>query len=161
MNTKTVPACSEKNVTDETTLISGSSDNTIEITGKCGCEFTCCEDWQYLHFDDGTIVKGGFVCLPGKGWHFEVVAQGEESTVRYLQSEIVDGEHFTDRLELTGDISKVACWGQANGPSDLEIEVFFDIFNCRRYTAEKLRAAFMLFNTVPINNGQDESDTTD
>lgn len=50
-------------------LIEVEGDLLIEVEGDLQEEFTAYEEWKYLHFDDGTVVKIVFrpVSLQGLG----------------------------------------------------------------------------------------------
>jgi len=120
--------------------IYGSSDDLIEVEGDFGDEYLAYDCWKYLHFDDGTVIKGGYALVPGKGWQFEVVKPGT-AIVAELEPVFDDGDHYTDRLQLTGDITCVACFESQDGPTESEILQFFDDLDPRDYDLEKLTAA--------------------
>ncbi len=137
---------------NKTITICGSSDDLIEIDGDLCDEFNAYHCWKYVHFNGGTIVKAGYAQMPDKGWVFEVVQLGEGITMAMLDPELEDGEHFSDRLQLCGQIYAAACWRNIDGPSDDEIKEHFEDLRTYGYTAAKLREAFMLLNIDPLNS---------
>ncbi|GAG46211.1 unnamed protein product [marine sediment metagenome] len=52
------------------------------------------------------------------------------------------GYHYTDRLQLTGDISSVECWRSMEGPTVGDLEQFFEHFEVGDYRLDKLTAAY-------------------
>ncbi len=143
---------------NKTITICGASDDIIEIDGDFSEEFNAYHCWKYVHFNDGTIVKGGYSQVPDKGWVFEVVQLGEETRYQWLDPKLErldpkldDVIHFSDRLQLCGQIFAAACWKNVDGPSDDEIEEHFEDLSSYGYTAAKLREAFIALNEEPIN----------
>ncbi len=126
-------------------IVYGASDDLIELEGDIRDEFSALECWRYLHFSEGTIVKIGCDLMPGKCWHVEVVRKGAaEATV--LEPKFDDGGHYTDRLQLDfpTDLPKpsVECWVTMDGPDDSDMENFWDDFDSRDYSLDKLVTAY-------------------
>lgn len=132
-----------------TVRIYGRSDDLIEVDGNFEDEFNPpYGGWAYLHFDEGTVVKAGYDLVDGKGWHIEVVRVGVARSEMFAP-EMVDGEHYTDVLELScaGRLKSAKCWGSPDGPSDDDVEDFFERFDVDDYTMERLREAMQVLTT--------------
>ncbi len=126
--------------------IYGHSDDCIELEGTIADEFSAWNKWQYLHFADGTIVKVGYDKVPDKGWHIEVVREHAKVTVGKPTHQ--DGEHYTDRLSLDGEgLAPVECWSSEDGPTDSDMEIFWDNFDQNAYSLSQLTAAHRALKT--------------
>ena len=136
--------------------IFGQSDDLIEVRGHITDEFSGgFNEWKYLHFSDGTIVKIGHdmdeapLATNGKrkGWHVEVVKLGNGTATRALDP-LLDDEgtereyHYSDKIELVGNIQTVQCTRSLDGMTTEEIVEFFNDFDVRDYTEVQLRAAY-------------------
>ena len=129
-----------------TILIRGHSDDVIVIEGDLSDELDpryCA--WGYLHFDDGTVIKAGCDVEPGKGWCIDVVRLGDGALAQHLTPILEDEEHYTDRLQLTGDFKSVRCWSSPDGPSDSDVDEFWDDFRAGDWPGDSLRKAFLSF----------------
>ena len=124
------------------TVIFGRSDDLIELGGDIEEEFSHYSDtkWAYLHFDEGTVVRAGHCLVDGKEWAIEVVKSGA-ATATFLEPEMDDGEHYTDRLVLDG-VKSVELWRSQDGPTRDDLEKWFDDFAPYGCTAEQLLAAY-------------------
>jgi len=126
-----------------TVTITGHSDDCIEVEGAIREEFYALDEWAYLHFNGGTIVKVGYALVPEKGWHVEVVRLGGGVTAKQLEPILEDGDHYRDRLKLTGGgLCSVKCWGSEDGPTGGDMEAFWDGFDQRDYSDKQLVAAY-------------------
>jgi hypothetical protein len=129
--------------------IYGRSDDLIEVDGDFEDEFNppyC--DWAYLHFDEGTVLKIGYDLVDDKGWHIEVVRAGlARSTFR--DPEMDDGDHYTDVLELHCEdayLKSAKLWSAPDGPSDGDVEDFFERFDVDDYNIDALREAMRILD---------------
>ena len=126
--------------------IFGRSDDLIEVDGNFQDEFNSPYGvWWYLHFDEGTVVKCGYDLVDGEGWHIEIAKIGVAHS-EMLDPEMQDGEHYTDVLELScdGKLKSAKCYGSPDGPSDNDVEEFFERFDVDDYTIEKLRQVMQI-----------------
>jgi hypothetical protein len=109
-------------------LIYGASDDLIEVEGDITDEFGAYDKWKYVHFDDGTVVKAGYALVPDKGWSIEVVKLGDGAATEVLEPTMDDGQHYTDRLSLTGNFTSCQCYSSPEGPTREEmIEALADM----------------------------------
>jgi hypothetical protein len=121
--------------------IRGASDDLIEIEGDIREEFSVIDEWRWLHFDDGTVVKIGYALMPGKGWHVEVARTGDGTETIDLTPIHEDGFHYYDQVQLTGEITSVECWRGPDGPTTEDVEKFWEDFDPSDYTDDQLEAA--------------------
>ncbi len=138
----------------QTIDIYGSSDDCIIIEGDFPSaarlmEIDGCDGWRYLHLDDPfpdggvTVIKCGYDIAsahPDKGWSIEVVRQGT-AAVEVLDPFYEEGLHRTDRMRVTGEFSRVECWGSADGPTEADMENFWECFAMDEYELGALIAA--------------------
>jgi len=128
--------------------IYGRSDDLIEVDGSFSDEFNASYgDWAYLHFDEGTVLKIGYDLVDGKGWHIEVVKAGLARSTSH-DPEMDDGEHYTDVLELSSasGLKSAKLWSALDGPSDGDVEEFFERFDVDDYNIAALREAMRILD---------------
>lgn len=123
-----------------TVTIYGASDDLIEVDGAIREEFSAYGEWRYLHFDDGTVIRGGYGLVPNRGWHFEVVRRGT-AAIEVLEPICDNGGHYTDQMRLTG-VASVECWSGPDGPTRADLVAFFENLDARDYTDAALLAAY-------------------
>ena len=126
--------------------IYGRSDDCIEVDGDIHDEYSAYDGWKWLHFGDGTVVKIGYAmedAPKGKGWHIEVVAKGT-AVATALPPEMEDDEHYTDVLQIEGDLWRVRCCDAPDGPSGEQMLTFFDNLEGREIDNVRIREAYDL-----------------
>jgi hypothetical protein len=128
----------------------GHSDDCIEVDGDLAEEFNTYNEWKYLHFNEGTVVKIGYSMKDApkhegkdKGWHVEVVTLGDGTKAEMLAPTIEDGDnHYTDKLQLVGDLKSVRCTKSAGGMTSEDLKEFFEDFDSGDYGDAQLLAAY-------------------
>lgn len=120
--------------------IFGHSDDCINVEGDFGDEFNLWDEVKYLHFSDGTVISGEHGPSDDRDycWRFRVVKKGTATATmglgRYHNEE---PDMKDDKITLVGDISWVRCFGDANGPTQDDIEEFIDNLSPTDMTAEQ------------------------
>jgi hypothetical protein len=130
-------------------LIRGYSDDLINIEGDLNLEFYArYEAWNYLHFDNGLIVKIGYDMEEDKGWSISVYnprVDIPDCIVEVDNPEVDDNsEHYSDRVRVKGNFSSIECWGSPEGPDTTDVIEFWERVDVFDYDDEALLAAMKL-----------------
>jgi len=88
-------------------IVSGFSDDCIEIDGALSAEFDVIEndEGSFIFFSDGTVVKGNFD-FNVDAWDFKVVKEGNSMTLDKTDKDINGDVSLTFSAK---DISWVGC----------------------------------------------------
>lgn len=131
-------------------IIYGASDDLIEIGGDAREEFGAFGDeWRYLHFNDGTIVRCAYCIDKYPGWKVEKVSGPATATTLALaedaqkEYERDDGSpSYSDCIELVGDFATVFKCDSADGPDRDEMLEDLENIDMRDLDTETLRWIF-------------------
>lgn len=128
-----------------TVKIYGHSDDCIEIEGSISEEFGYYRNnYKYLHFNDGTVIRAGREQEDGKLWSFDVIKAGEFASI---QKESIPEDGYTnDVMTIEGTFSSVKCWNSADGPDDKDVEEYFDGMHWGDFHIDDLRKMMLAIN---------------
>lgn len=126
--------------------ITGYSDDGIIVEGDCGDQYPGGSGYDYVHFDDGTVIEVGWCEVEGKTWSVDVHKLGEGASVKMLDPIVEDGEHYRDIMELEGNFTKCNVWGSPGGPTRDDINMFFEQFSPQDHKYETLKAAMEILS---------------
>jgi hypothetical protein len=87
-------------------IISGGSDDLIEIEGDIGEEFYAHQDGDFLSFSDGTLLK--IIYTEDGCWRISVIQMNAKIIERFEATDS-DSEEYSDKLTIEGDFNWVIC----------------------------------------------------
>ncbi len=122
--------------------IYGHSDDCIEVDGgKLTDEFPAYDVAKFLHFSDGTILEVEYSPKDDDNYRWRIketkLAYGTKLTRKPGTYHGESPGAKCDKVILDGDIRWVRCYSQAAGPSEDDIERFFDSFDPNDLTQEQ------------------------
>lgn len=112
--------------------ISGSSDDNIEIEGDITEEFGVYGK-SYLHFGDGTVLEMEYAPDDDDDYYWRIKRVKQGTATLTMAEGTYHGEDGMkcDKAILEGDLKSVKCWGSAEGPTDEDLEQYFDSVDWR------------------------------